>query len=392
MLLGVFIGILSSMHSIPTYSPDSASLYIHIPFCRKACHYCDFHFSTNLTYQQDMVDAICSELMLRGHELDGKCIETIYFGGGTPSVLTSKQLILILNTLKANYNVDNQVEITLEANPDDLSVDYIKLLRDCGINRLSIGLQSFDESELKWMNRSHTVNQSYTALDILEDQTSIDYSIDLIFGSPLCTDQVWSHNLNIISQYRSPHISCYNLTVEPNTALHHQVQAGQFIPLKDDQHIALYHSTHKILNSLGYEHYEISNYAKDGKYSRHNTGYWMGNHYLGIGPGAHSYNGKERSWNVANNALYLQSLKQNTLPREVEVLSNTDKYNERVMVGLRTMWGIHQQTLHLTTEQDLFIQELIQQNLASLSQDRLILTESGRFQSDHIASQLFREE
>lgn len=379
------------MSNIPQYSNDSAGIYIHIPFCRKACHYCDFHFSTNTTYQDEMVDAICLELKLRSKELAHTKIETIYFGGGTPSVLTINQLQSILQTLRDNYSIHPQVEITLEANPDDLSADYIELLYKSGINRLSIGIQSFDESELKWMNRSHTVEQSYIALDVLEDLHFIDYSIDLIFGSPLCTDEVWSKNIEEISRYRSPHLSCYNLTVEPNTVLHHSIKSGQVIPLEDDMHAALYQLTHDTLTSLGYEHYEISNYARPGSYSRHNTGYWMGNHYLGIGPGAHSYNGTERSWNVSNNALYLQSLKLHTLPSEVETLTDTDKYNESIMVGLRTMWGVERKRLQLTHGQEQYVEAMISQKLVVVTPERLVLSERGRFQSDRIASQLFKE-
>ena len=379
------------MDSMPTYLPDTAGLYIHIPFCRKACHYCDFHFSTQLSYQQDMVDAIATELTIRSKELVGKSIKTIYLGGGTPSVLTQDQLHLVLRTIKTHYGVTENVEITFEANPDDLTSSYINMLIAEGVNRLSIGLQSFDESELKWMNRSHTVDQSLSALKMLEEIHELDYSIDLIFGSPYCTEDLWKHNLDIISTYRSPHISCYNLTVEPNTKLDYMVKQGSVTPLPDEKHTNLYHLTHDRLTALGYDHYEISNYAQEGKYSRHNTGYWFGNAYMGVGPGAHSYDGINRSWNVANNATYIKGFKNGTLPSEREQLSPTDKYNESIMVGLRTMWGITIESMQLTKGQNFYLQSLIDDKLATISESRLILTEAGRLMSDTISAQLFAE-
>ena len=380
------------MHQLPNYSQDSSSLYLHIPFCRKACHYCNFHFSTQTDYQDQMVEAMITELGIRKDGLDNKTITTIYFGGGTPSVLIEHQLTQILDAIQSNYSVSPTVEITFEANPDDLSTEYLTMLNRAGVNRLSVGLQSFHEKELTWMNRSHTADQSIAILDILESKFDFDYSADLIFGIPGSTLQDWEDNLNILSKYRAPHISCYNLTVEPGTALHHQTQAGKNIPLTDEVHARLYTMTHEYLTSVGYDHYEISNYAKSGKYSQHNTGYWFGNHYIGIGPGAHSYDGTSRSWNVANNALYLTNLNQNTLPQQQEILTKSNQYNERIMVGLRTKWGVDTKTLNLSSAQQDFIKELSANGLATVSNERIVLTEEGRLQSDSISAQLFMED
>ncbi len=380
------------MHLPPYYSPDSASLYLHIPFCRKACHYCNFHFSTQTSYQDEMIQAIVAELTLRKDEMKNKCITTIYFGGGTPSVMTSNQLTQILETINSHYSVATNVEITFEANPDDLSHDYLSMLHRVGVNRLSIGLQSFHEKELIWMNRSHSADQSIAILDILESDFDFDYSADLIFGIPGSSLQDWEDNLNTLSRYRAPHISCYNLTVEPGTALYQNTQSGKNVPLTDEVQSRLYILTHQYLTSKKYDHYEISNYAQEGKFSKHNTGYWFGNHYIGIGPGAHSYNGTSRSWNVANNALYLTSLSEQHLPKEQEMLSKSNQYNERIMVGLRTKWGVDSRTLNLNATQSEFVKELSATDKAILSNDRIILTEEGRLQSDSISAQLFLEE
>jgi len=376
----------------PYYSPDSASLYLHIPFCRKACHYCNFHFSTQTSYQDEMIRAMIAELALRKDELKNKSITTIYFGGGTPSVMTADQLTRLLNSIHLHYSVATDVEITFEANPDDLSRDYLSMLNQTGVNRLSIGLQSFHEKELTWMNRSHSADQSIAILDVLESDFAFDYSADLIFGIPGSTIQDWEDNLTTLAKYRAPHISCYNLTVEPGTPLHHHTQSGKNIPLTDEVQSRLYILTHQFLTSNNYDHYEISNYAQDGKHSKHNTGYWFGNHYVGIGPGAHSYNGTSRSWNVANNALYLTSIREKQLPQEQETLSKSNQYNERIMVGLRTKWGVDTKTLNLSTAQAEFIKELSAKKLATTSNNRIILTEEGQLQSDSISAQLFLEE
>ena len=377
-------------NSLSRYSTDTASIYIHIPFCRKACHYCDFHFSTNLKYQQEMIDAICLELTLRSQELESKKIGTIYFGGGTPSVLNQGQLESIIETTSTHYELSSDLEITFEGNPDDLDRKYLQLLQDAGISRLSIGVQSFDESELQWMNRNHSASESRLILDLLENEFGYDYSADLIFGIPISKPGLWYRNLEIMTKYRVPHLSCYNLTVEPGTALHHMVVRGKIKTTNDQVSGDLFLGTSEYLTSQGYEHYEISNYAKNAKYSNHNMGYWFGNFYLGIGPGAHSYDGIKRSWNITNNAQYLEALDIGQLNQEVEHLTNTDRYNEGIMTGLRTQWGVEMDIF--TDRSELYlIEAFCDDGLATIAENRLILTTKGRLQCDNLSSQLFRE-
>lgn len=376
---------------VPQYSKDTTGIYLHIPFCRKACHYCNFHFSTNTQHQEKMVEAIASELKIRNQELSGKEVKTVYFGGGTPSVLTKGQLQTLINTIATHYQLSNDLEITFEGNPDDLDRKYLQLLEEGGITRLSIGVQSFDQAELKWMNRNHTSKQSRDILDLLENEFDYDYSADLIFGVPISEPDIWYRNLEIMTNYRAPHLSCYNLTVEPGTALHHMVAKGKTKTTDDLVSGDLFIGTDHYLKTQGYEHYEVSNYARDGKYSQHNTGYWFGNTYLGIGPGAHSYDGSKRSWNISNNAQYLEALGNGNLNQDVEMLTSIDKHNEGIMTGLRTQWGVEMKAF--TDKSELYLVEAFcDDGLAKVVEGRLILTENGRLQCDHLSSQLFREE
>ena len=374
---------------LPTYKPNEASIYLHIPFCRKACTYCNFHFSTSLHHKTDLIKAILTELDVRKDYLSGKLISTIYFGGGTPSVLDASELGDILDKIRQHYSVKPNVEITFEANPDDISVEYLKMLQRHGVNRLSIGLQSFHEEELTWMNRSHNASQSIAILELLEAMPEFDYSVDLIFGLPISNHAKWQENLQILAQYRVPHVSCYNLTIEPKTPLAHQVKQKLSPAIDDEMSAEQYQMTHDVLTTKGYEHYEVSNYAKPGKYSRHNTGYWFGAHYLGIGPAAHSFDTHSRSWNVANNAHYIQGLASGKSVHEVEILSGIDKHNESVMTSLRTWWGLDMH-IGLTVHEVNLIKGFCQQGLANIVSDRLVLTEEGRLHCDSLASQLFR--
>ena len=370
-----------------------SSIYIHIPFCKQACHYCDFHFSTSLKKKDELVNALKTELSLRKLELTNT-VECIYFGGGTPSLLSAEELNSLIETVYTNYNVSETPEITLEANPDDLTKDKIKELGKSKINRLSIGIQSFFEDDLKLMNRAHNAKEALQCIEF--SKTEFDnISIDLIYGVPGMTTQKWKENLNIALQLDIPHISSYALTVEPNTALKRYIEKGVVPPVDDDlakQHFDILVET---LQQAGYSNYEFSNFGKQGYHSKNNTAYWTGKSYLGIGPSAHSYNGKQRSWNINNNPKYIKSIQQGIIPNEVETLSVTDRYNEYVMTGLRTIWGISlskiEKEFGLIFKTYVLQQakNFIEDHLLFLDGDTIVVTKKGKFLSDGIASELF---
>ena len=370
-----------------------SSIYIHIPFCKQACHYCDFHFSTSLKKKDELVNTLKTELSLRKVELTNT-VECIYFGGGTPSLLSAEELNSLIETVYTNYNVSETPEITLEANPDDLTKDKIKELGKSKINRLSIGIQSFFEDDLKLMNRAHNAKEALQCIEF--SKTEFDnISIDLIYGIPGMTTQKWKENLNIALQLDIPHISSYALTVEPNTALKRFIEKGVVPPVDDDlakQHFDILVET---LQQAGYSNYEFSNFGKQGYHSNNNTAYWTGKSYLGIGPSAHSYNGKQRSWNINNNPKYIKSIQQGIIPNEVETLSVTDRYNEYVMTGLRTIWGISLSKiekefgLNFKTYVLQQAKYFIEDHLLFLDGDTIIVTKKGKFLSDGIASELF---
>ncbi|WP_299184311.1 radical SAM family heme chaperone HemW [uncultured Aquimarina sp.] len=372
-----------------------SGIYIHIPFCKQACHYCDFHFSTSGKKRDQMVFALCNEIKLRRSEIDDhQVIETIYFGGGTPSILSVSALKFIVDTIYENYLVSDTVEITIEANPDDLTEAYIKSLASTEVNRLSIGIQSFFDEDLKLMNRAHNDNEARTCLSIASKYFD-NISIDLIYGIPGMSSERWQENLKIALETNVPHISSYALTVEPNTALSSFIEKGVIAPVEDElaqQHFDILVDT---MEKEGFEYYEFSNFGKPGYFSKNNTAYWQGKHYLGIGPSAHSYNGKERSWNIKNNIKYIKSLQENKIPREIEELTTTDKYNEYVMTGLRTIWGVSLQKVEddfgLTYKEYLLkqAQKHLDEHLLFLDGDILIVTKKGKFLSDGIASDLF---
>ncbi|WP_339662664.1 radical SAM family heme chaperone HemW [Croceibacter atlanticus] len=370
-----------------------SSIYIHIPFCKQACHYCDFHFSTSLKKKDELVNALKTELSLRKVELTNT-VECIYFGGGTPSLLSAEELNSLIETVYTNYNVSETPEITLEANPDDLTKDKITELGKSKINRLSIGIQSFFEDDLKLMNRAHNAIEALQCIEFSKTEF-VNISIDLIYGIPGMTTQKWKENLNIALQLDIPHISSYALTVEPNTALKRFIEKGVVPPVDDDlakQHFDILVET---LQQTGYSNYEFSNFGKQGYHSKNNTAYWTGKSYLGIGPSAHSYNGKQRSWNINNNPKYIKSIQQGIIPNEVETLSVTDKYNEYVMTGLRTIWGISLSKiekefgLNFKTYVLQQAQNFIEDHLLFLDGDTIIVTKKGKFLSDGIASELF---
>ncbi len=316
-----------------------AGIYIHIPFCKQACYYCDFHFSTSLKKKDELVNALIKELQLRKRELKNQQIETIYFGGGTPSLLSTDELNAIIETVHNNYNVIDKPEVTLEANPDDLSKQRIVELSKTKINRLSIGIQSFFEDDLKSMNRAHNAVEAEECLKLATKYFN-NITIDLIYGIPNMSLKKWNDNLQKAFNFGVGHISSYALTVEPKTALDSFIKKGNYPPI--DEALALQHFNHLVSETekQGFVHYEISNFGKPDYFSKHNTSYWQGKSYLGIGPSAHSFNGKQRSWNVANNTKYIKALKENVLPSEIEILSKQDQFNEYLMTGLRTIWGV----------------------------------------------------
>ena len=370
-----------------------SSLYIHIPFCKQACHYCDFHFSTSLKYKDDLVKAICKELILRKEELPHD-VENIYFGGGTPSLLSEEELNLIFKTIYDSYTVVKHPEITLEANPDDLDLKYLKMLSRTRVNRLSIGIQSFFEEDLKLMNRAHNAEEAETSI-LLAKQFFDNISIDLIYGIPDMSEERWKANLAKALELEVPHISSYALTVEPNTALKHFIDKEIIPPVDDDLAKKHFDILVETMQNEGFENYEFSNFGKSGYYSKNNTAYWTGKYYLGIGPSAHSFVNRTRSWNVNNNPKYIKAIGEGELPADHEQLSTTDRYNEYIMTRLRTIWGVDVKVvekefgLNYAAYLMDHIQQFQQQGLLKLEGDVLKVTGDGKFLSDGIASELF---
>lgn len=370
------------------------SLYFHIPFCKQACHYCDFHFSTSMKQKDAMVEALARELELRKRELDGETIATIYFGGGTPSVLSTHEIDFLIDTIYAHYRVSEQPEITLEANPDDLSEEKIDALAQTKINRLSIGIQSFFDQDLALMNRAHNAVEARASLEYARRRFD-NITVDLIYGIPGMTHERWLENINTALSFGIPHLSAYALTVEPRTAYRKMIADGKVAAPNDEISAEQFNLLVERLNHAGFIHYELSNFGKLGYFSRNNSAYWLGEKYLGIGPSAHSYDGISRSWNIANNSLYVKAIAKDELPFEKEVLSTTDRYNEAIMTGLRTVWGIS-----LTRIETEFGKEyldyllgnsrpFVDQELLTIENDVLKTTLKGKFLADGLASDLF---
>lgn len=371
-----------------------AGIYIHIPFCRQACHYCDFHFSTLMKNKDAMVEALAKEISMRKDELAGETVETIYFGGGTPSVLTNGQIDFLIKAVYDSHSVSPNPEITLEANPDDLSSERIIKLSKSKINRLSIGIQSFFDEDLAMMNRAHNAAEAEECLKVATTYFD-NISVDLIYGIPGMTNERWLQNVNKALNTVVPHISAYALTVEEKTALHKMVKTGIVAAPQDDaaqQHFSLLVEK---LQENGFIHYELSNFGKEGYFSKNNTAYWLGKKYIGIGPSAHSFDGQSRSWNVSNNTLYLKAILAEELPIEKEKLSVADRYNEYIMTGLRTVWGVSLDKINNDFGKqyaDYLLQEsgkYISRGLLKLDVDTLKTTPAGKFLTDGIASDLF---
>ena len=376
-----------------------AGVYIHIPFCKQACNYCNFHFSTSLKLKDEMLLALVKEIELTAISAsaidDKETIETLYFGGGTPSILTINDLQLLFTALKKRFNFADEIEITLEANPDDITPAKLALWRQTGINRLSVGIQSFLEEELVWMNRAHTAKESLQCIDEILEAGFTNFSVDLIYGSPLLSNEDWKKNVALVTAKNIPHISCYALTVEPKTALDKMIMQHKKPPVDAEKQAEQFLLLMQWMQQAGYEHYEISNFAKPGMRSKHNSSYWLGKKYYGFGPAAHAFNGERRQWNIANNALYIQSLKNNSIPFEAEILTATQQLNEYIMTSLRTIEGLDLNYVEKKFGKNQCI-DLINASVKwkeggkiLVVNDKIILTREGKLFADGIAADLF---
>ncbi|MDH4057125.1 MAG: radical SAM family heme chaperone HemW [Cyclobacteriaceae bacterium] len=372
-----------------------AGIYLHIPFCKQACFYCDFHFSTNHQVKGEMVKALIEELHLQHEYLGGEEISSIYLGGGTPSLLTTKELSDLLDTIHKLHSVNQAAEITLEANPDDLKKSTLENYRTTGVNRLSIGIQSFQDDLLGFLNRAHDSSLAMSSFQLARDAGFQNVSIDLIYAIPGLENSRWASDINQAISLAPEHISCYSLTIEEKTAFGRWAAAGKLKPAEEEisaQHLELLIDK---LEAEGYEHYEISNFSKPGFHSQHNSSYWKQEKYLGIGPSAHSYNRITRQNNVRNNHLYLKAINNGTVPSEVEILSSENKINEYILTTLRTNWGTDLAKLkadfgyNLRENNSAYIQQLLTEGLATLQQQALTLTRKGKLLADKIASDLF---
>lgn len=323
-----------------------AGIYLHIPFCKQACTYCDFHFSTNRKNEDDLVEAMVKEIEIRAKGWDGELFETVYFGGGSPSILSISNLEKLLSATRHLLRISEQAEVTLEANPDDMSSENLIGWKKLGINRLSVGLQSFQDHRLQWMNRAHNAEEALECVQRAQGLGFDNISIDLIYALPDSSLDEWKNELAIAARMNVQHFSAYILTVEEKTALHHQVKKGMLQPAKDEKVEEQYRYLCSWAKEMGFEHYEISNFAKKNYRSKHNGNYWNWVNYLGIGPAAHSFQNSVRSWNIAHNINYIKSLQKDELPARSEVLSKADEFNESIMLGLRKKEGINTTALH----------------------------------------------
>ena len=371
-----------------------AGLYLHIPFCKQACHYCNFHFSTSLKQKDGMVKAILQELELQKDYLQGATLDSIYFGGGTPSLLTQQDLLNIFEKINQLHPIAANAEITLEANPDDLSIQKLTELKNTPINRLSIGIQSFFEIDLTFMNRAHNAEEAKNCIQNAQDIGFTNLTVDLIYGTPTTSNEAWQQNIQTALDFDIPHISCYCMTVEPNTALDHFVKKGKAEPVDEEKAAHQFEVLMTTLKSAGYEHYEISNFAKPDWHARHNSNYWLGANYLGIGPSAHSFNGKSRQWNVANNAKYIKVLSAQETAFEVETLSKEQQYNEYILTALRTKWGCDLAKIEtwgtpFKQHFEKISKSYIRNQLIQQKNNIFTLTDKGKLLADRIAMELF---
>ena len=373
-----------------------AAIYFHVPFCKQACHYCNFHFSTSLKHKNPVLDAMLSELKLRKEELvETEKINSIYFGGGTPSLLSSAEISVLINEVKRNFNVAVDAEITLEMNPDDDRPNYLEELKTIGVNRLSVGIQSFHEEELKLMNRAHNSQEAFDVLNRIQGLYD-NFSLDLIFGLPNSTPESWQKNVEYALQFNPTHISSYLLTVEPKTVLNHQIDNKQIEVLGEEDVLTQFNFLVDRLQAKGYDHYELSSFGKPGFRSVNNTSYWTEKPYLGIGPSAHSFNGETRSWNISNNAQYIKGISVGKPMIEREKLSVADRYNEYIMIGLRMQNGISLDYIEKNFGSDykILLKKGVQSQIASQvlywDGDSLKVSRNAMMLVDGIASDLFK--
>jgi oxygen-independent coproporphyrinogen-3 oxidase len=370
-----------------------AGIYIHIPFCKQKCTYCDFHFSTRFhAYREEMIACICKEIQERSNYLNETLLNSIYFGGGTPSLLSEIEIIQILSTIKTKFTLSTSCEITLEANPDDIDEARLTSWKAAGINRLSIGLQSFKESDLQWMNRAHSVEEALKCVGLARKSGIINISVDLIYGLPNLSMEEWKHHIETVLAMEVQHVSAYCLTIEEKTALHHLVKTEEIVPAGEDEQSEQFIYLIERLKAAGFNHYEISNFGLPGYEAVHNSNYWKGAHYLGVGPSAHSFDGKSRQGNVSNNTLYLKNFETNAY-FEIEHLTLKDRWNELLLTGLRTSYGVKTDQLFAILDPGInyfeTLKEFKQNNWLIEADGTLFLTSEGRLKADYIASQLF---
>ena len=377
------------------YKTHMSGIYLHIPFCKQACYYCNFHFSTSVSRQGAVVESLLQEITLQKDYLAGAPVHTIYFGGGTPSLLEAAELQALLSHLRATFPVAEDAEITLEANPDDLSIEKLTQLKAAGINRLSIGIQSFHEADLVWMNRAHNSQQALDCVRHAQELGFQNITIDLIYGGPTLTDEGWEQNVKQAIALGVPHLSCYALTVEPGTALDHFIKKKKMAATDPDKAALHFEMLMEMLGAAGYEHYEISNFALPGWHSKHNSSYWQGKSYLGLGPSAHSFNGVSRQWNIANNTQYIDGITKGKVPFEIESLTTAMQFNEYIMTALRTSAGCNLEWVaekfgtSLTTHLMAHSQPFIVMKHMERAGETLRLTKAGRLFADGIAAELF---
>lgn len=370
-----------------------SGLYIHIPFCNQACHYCDFHFSTTQTYKKKMVEALSLEMGLNENYLSNKTLNSIYFGGGTPTTLSTDQFANLLGTVYNYFNPAKEIEITVEANPDDLTLEYLTELKNLGVNRLSIGIQSFNESFLKFLNRNHDSEKAKKSIEWARVAGFDNISIDLIYGIPSDNHSIFKKDLQSAIDLNTEHLSAYCLTIEEKTAFGKWVKSGKLKPSTDDFSAYQFEMLINKTEKYGLEQYEISNFCRNEAYSKHNSSYWKGCHYLGIGPGAHSYNGISRQFNISNNPLYLKSITNGSIPFTREKLSNLEKANDYILTTLRTKWGCSIKFLEdeLKIDPTLLIKEVKKAEMSGLivlEQDLIKLTKKGKLFADEITANL----
>ena len=373
-----------------------AGIYIHVPYCKQACRYCNFHFTTQLRTVNDYTGALLREIELRKHVLSDQTVETIYVGGGTPSLLPKNALVEIKQSLENHFDLSQVKEFTVETNPDDITEELLSTLRSIGVSRLSIGVQSFFDEHLQLMNRSHSAGQATNAVKLAQDKGFQNITIDLMYALPGLSNEQWQQNLDTAAQLDIKHLSCYNLTLEERTALMHMVKNEGFVIPDDEVGAEQFQILRNWSRKNGFVHYEISNLAKLGFESKHNSAYWKGKPYVGFGPSAHSFDGNNRRHNIANTQLYTKALlTENNVPHEIEILTDAQRYNEFVMTGLRTIWGVDANVIQQKFGDDLFnhfrheLHPLMLQGLVKNNNGVITLTETGLFFADDVASRLF---